>query len=341
LTVGHHAGYYGIVSPTELGKELDRGKFRPLYYFFGSEDYRIKEAQKALITRFLPRAQQVTNHTSLSASKNKIEDILTELSMIPMLGERQVFTISDIQSISDTQIRKILSLLDPPDPSRIVILTSPSAKMPKKTTKIFKLLNSKSAAVEFPKLRGDSAKRRVMKALGDKNIKIEPRALDILVELSGGDLGGLTTEISKLIDFVGESGTITPETVSEIASDYQVFKIYELAGHVANGDYDRSMTIIDFLVKRGENLSSVLFWMGEHFIGLYLAKNRKTPSRGRDMSWKYRDQTGLYENDQLEKIIQQIAQADFDLKNNVKPERLILERLVYNICIKFRKKAHA
>nr|MBN2278350.1 DNA polymerase III subunit delta [candidate division Zixibacteria bacterium] len=341
MTVRRRAVYYGVVSPSELGKELEQGKFRPLYYFFGSEDYRIKEAEKAVIGRFLPKALQVTNHTSLSGSKNKIDDILTELSMIPMLGERQVFTISDVQSFSETDLKRFFSLLDPPDSSRIVIFSTPSAKTPKKTTKLYKFMDTKAAAVEFPKLRGDSSKRRILKALADNNIKIDPKALDIIIELSGGDLGGLTAEINKLIDYIGEGGTITSEIVAEVSSDYQVFKIFELAQVAAVGEYVKAMTIIDFLIRRGENLSSLLFWMGDHFVGLYLAQNRKSPGGGKDMSWKYRGQMELYKNEQLEYIIEQIARADFDLKNNVKPERLIIERLIYNICREYQKNPHA
>ena len=128
------------MTPGELNKELESGKFRPVYYFYGSEDYRIKEAGKAVAARFLPKSQQSTNVTRMSAAKDKLEDILNELAMIPMLGERQLFNISDIQSLSQLQIKKILSLIDSKDTTRVIILSSPSAKTPRKNTKLFKYL---------------------------------------------------------------------------------------------------------------------------------------------------------------------------------------------------------
>lgn len=342
MTVPPYPLYYAAVSPNELAKEIEAGKFRPVYYFFGSEDYRIKEAQRAVALKFLPKSQQTTNQTVLSAIKNKLEDIINELSMIPMLGERQLFIINNIESFSQAQIGKILSLINPPDPNRVLILISPSAKMPRKSTKLYKYLEQSATAVEFGKLGDEAARRRIRKMLEDNKISIEPAALDMIVLLTGGDLGGMIAETNKLIDFVGEGGKISTDEVAKVSSDYQAFKVFELAEHAAKGNYDKAMEIIEFLLGQGEKMSSLLFWVGEHFTGLYLAQNRKSSgSGGRDMSWKYKGQMNLFGNDQLEDIISDIAKADYDLKTSqIKPERLIIEKLIYKICSENRKKAN-
>jgi DNA polymerase-3 subunit delta len=342
LTLSCIAPYYGVVSPAELNKELESGRFRAVYYFFGSEDYRIKEAEKVVVSRFLPKVQQTTNHITLSAQKDSLENIINELSMIPMLGERQVFKINDIQMLSQTQIEKILSLVTPPDPNRVVIVASPSAKAPNKKTKLFKFLSENTAAVEFAKLRGDSASSRIRSMFKKARVEIDPEALRILTELSGGDLGGLVSEVGKLIDYIGEGGTVTKDDVALLSSDYQVYNIFELADRAATGDFDQAMSIIKSMDRSGVKPSSLLFWLGEHFVGLYLAKNRKSFGSGkRDMSWKYQDQFGLFDNYQLEKIINLIARADFDLRSNIKPENVILEKLIYSICSECKKAANA
>lgn len=342
MTVPPFAPYFGAVSPGELSKEIKAGKFRPVYYFYGSEDYRIKEAQKAVAARYLPKSQQTTNQTNLSASRNKFEDILNELAMIPMLGERQLFHIADIQALSQVNIKKILSLIDPKDTARVVIFSSPSNKVPRKTTKLFKYLVQQTAAVEFARLKDGDTRRRIQKILNDNKISIDPDALDMITRLSGGDLGGMIAEVNKLIDYVGEGGRVGRDEVTMVTSDYQAFKVFELADHAAEGNYDKAMEVIDFLLKRGEKLSSLIFWMGEHFVGLYLACNRKSSGPGkRDMSWKYNKQLHCFNNEQLESIIEEISTADFDLKNSrIKPERLIIERLIYKICSERLKKAH-
>jgi len=333
LTPDRNQYYLGIVSPSELAKAIDAGRFEPVYYFYGSEDYRIKEAEKKLVDIFLPKPQQATNYTILSAYKGKIEDILTELSMIPMLGERQVFIINSIQSLSQKQIEKILNILTPPDQNRIVIFASPSGKTPNKKTKLFNFLISKTTAVEFARLPTVSSKGKIRVLLKEGGIEIEPEAMQMLVELGDGDLGGLIGEVGKLIDYVGESKKITAKDVADVSSDFRSFKVFELAGQAALGYFDKALSIINFLLNKGEKPSGLLFWLGEHFINLYLSKNGKPVMVGKkDMTWKYKNQFDLFDNSSLENIIRLIADASYDLRNNIRPEKLILEKLIFNIC---------
>ncbi len=304
-----------------------------MYYLYGSEEYRIKEAEKELVKRFLPSQTITTNHTVLSGARDKTIDILTELSIIPMIGEKQVFTIADIQSLQPADVEKILAMLEPADPSRTVILTSPPARTPRKNSKMLKLLTSSTAAVEFGKLTGNASERKIRFMLNEHNIRIEPEAMKLFIELSGGNMGGLIAETEKLINFVGPDGNITKETIGEVSSDYQAFQIYELADAAAALDLDKALGMMNFLLNKGEKPSGLIYWLGEHFVGLYLVKNGKPVRQGnRDMSWKYKRQLHLFESKRLEEIIELVAEADWDMRKNIGPERMILEKLVINIC---------
>jgi len=328
------------VSPNELAKELEKGKFRPVYYFYGDEDFRIKEAEKALVKKFIPAPQRATNYTSLSAAKGKIEDILTELSVVPMLGERQLFTIHEIQALNQKDIERILAMITPHDPNRVVILVSPSSKTPRKTTKLFKFLTSETTPVQFPKLQARSAATKITRFFKDRDIDIDPQTASILVELVGGDMGGLTAELNKLLDYIGDKKKIEPEDIAKVSSDYQGYSIYELANYAAHGEIDKALNLIDYLLKRGERASALLFWMGEHFVGLYLTQNKKSPG-GRDQSWKYKGQIGKFDNKHLEQIIKDIAAADTELRSNTRQDRLILEKLIFSISTAPEKKKYA
>ena len=87
-----------MVTPFQLLKDISAGKFKPAYYFYGSEDYRITEAEKYLARQFLPGAQMSVNYRKFDGRKTKAGDLITHLSNLPMLGEKQVFVVSDFQS---------------------------------------------------------------------------------------------------------------------------------------------------------------------------------------------------------------------------------------------------
>lgn len=320
------------MSPNELLKELEAGKFRPVYYFYGSEDYRIKEAERSMVRKFLPRQSWSIGHNSFSVSKSNLKDILTELSMMPMIGEKQAFTIKDIQSLTPQNIEKLLSLLDPPDPNRMVILISPAAKTPRKGTKTKKLLTEKAAAVEFKKYTKIESEKKIRFMLRDNEIEIDDKAMKMLIEMSGGDMGGIIGEVNKIIDFVGKGAKVSSDNVAEICSDFQSFQNYELGEKVASFDLDIALGTLHNLLNKGDRASTLLYQLGDFFLGVYLVKNGKPVRLGKlDQSWKYRKHTGLFSSGQLEEIIQLIAMADRDLRGNIKPESMILEKLIINI----------
>ncbi len=313
--------------------ELGKGKFRPVYYFYGPEEYRIKEAEKEMIRRFLPPALVKTNHTGMSAAKSKVEDILTELSIFPMLGENQAFTISDIQSLHQSHIEKIIGLLKPPDPHRIVIFTSPADKQPGKKTKLFQYLTDNTTPVEFTKLSRPSAEKRLRGIFSKSNVIIDEEALQTLATLSGGDLGGIILEANKLVDFIGEGGKITGAEVAAVSSDYQGFKIYELTEYIARREIDRALSVIDFLVSAGESWSGIMFFVGEHFADLYLVKNNKPLGSKQWLAGRLREQAALFDNEQYEKIIELISEADRDIRGGGGNERTVIEKLIIEIAI--------
>lgn len=320
------------MSPADLLKELEASRFRPVYYFYGSEDYRIKEAERSLVRKFLPKQTLNFGHKSLSASREDIKDILTELSVVPMLGDKQAFTINDVQALDPAHLEKLLKMLDPPDPNRIVILTSPAEKTPRKDSKTFKLLTGKAAAIEFKKYTRAETERKVRIILKENDIEIDSDALELLAELSGGDLGGVIGEVNKIIDYIGKGGRVTAADINEICSDYQSFENYLLGEKVASFDADVALGMLHSLLNKGERPSTLIFQLGEFFLGVYLVKNGKPAMLGKsDQSWKYRKFTGLFSNPQLEEIIELTAAADRDLRGNIKPESMILEKLIINI----------
>ncbi len=324
------------MTPAELNQEWEAGKFRPVYYFFGTEDYRIKEAEKSLVKKFLSKSQWGINHSSLSGNKQSLGEILSELAIFPMLGERQVFTISEIQALSPDELEKVINILSPPDPNRVIVLTSPGDKTPKKNTKTFRVLTGKTAAVEFNRLTDAFSIKKIKGMLAENQVTIDTDAEEILTMLADGDLGGMTEEANKLINFVGPGGRVTKEVVAEVCSDYQIYQIYELANAAARGELDRALQIISYYIREGEKGSGILFWLGDHFIDLYLVKNRKPLPFWKQQKGFYleslRSQANLFENETLERIIEMLSDADNDLRNNIRPESLILERLILNIC---------
>ena len=319
----------GQLSPQKLVSDISGGKFHGLYFFFGTEDYRIGEAVKYVANQFLPKMQLATNFRRLDGRKTKCPDLIAELSVFPMLGERQVFAVSDFQSYKPTEVDRVLKLLDPADPNRVVLLTSPSQRAPKKKSAFLKKINAVAVSVEFNRLTQSQTAGTITARLGKADLTIEPEALRLLVGLLDGNRGGLESEVGKLIDYKQPGETVDAADIEKIASGYQTFTVFELADHIVAGDRRRVLGLIRRFLTEGSTPTGLLYFLGQHFISLYLVKAGKSlePQR-RWLESRFRSQAASFDLDRLSKSIALIAEVDSSLRHKRVVPELTLDRLV-------------
>ena len=325
----------GLSSPHKLHSEVSNGSFKPVYYLFGSEDYRIGEAVKYIAHQFVPNRQLTTNFQKLDGRKTKAADLIAELSAFPMLGERQAFLISDIQSYKPTEIDRILKLLQPPDPNRVVIFSTPSARTPKKNSAFFKKITGAAEAVEFAPLSLDQCCGIISARMNEHGLSIEPDALRWLAGLVSGKRGALEAELAKLIDFKADDTTVTRKDVELIAAGYEVFEAFQLADQIVRGERAHVLKMVQRLLAEGSTATGLLYFLSQHFISLYLVKAGKPlePYR-RWLEREFRNQAARFSLEQLEQSIVLIARTDADLRRRRTRPELELDRLVLEIMAK-------
>lgn len=322
-----------MATPQSLFKELSNGKFKPAYYFFGSEDYRISEAVKYISQQFLPDSQTSVNYIKLNGKKTKAGDLITSLSNLPMLGDKQVFAISDFQSYKPTEIKNILSFLTPPDPNRIIVFYSPSSKTPKKTSAFYKSISAVAQAVEFNRLNAQESRSQINHKLNKNEMTIMPEALNLLVELISGNRGALESEINKLIDYKSPGETINAIDVRKICHGYEAYSLFELSDLIITGNTAKVFKMIHALLAEGKSAVFLTSLLQSHFSSLYLVKNNKKPLGNRSfLIYKFRQQSAKYSNQRLEQIIIDIAQTDARLRQMGMPPKTTFESLVMTLC---------
>ncbi|RKX29449.1 MAG: DNA polymerase III subunit delta [Candidatus Zixiibacteriota bacterium] len=321
-----------MLKPSDLARDIAAGKFKPAYYLFGVEDFRIVEAEKYIVHKFLPDRQLVTNYRKINGRRVSCSNLITELSNLPMLGERQVFGISEFQSFKPTEVDRILKLLVPPDPNRIVVFSSPSARMPKKKSAFIQKVSKVVEIVEFGRFSAKQTADRLLSGLQKDNIEISPEALKLLVELIGGHSGGVAAELAKLRDYKNPGETVTVDDIREITTGYEVYNIFDLADQVIAGQTSRALKMLNTLVAEGKSPVAICSLVMNHFLSLYLVKNGHplAPNR-RFLTSRFRQQANLYDDNRLEQILIDLAACDADLRGGGMKPKMSLEIILLRL----------
>jgi DNA polymerase III delta subunit len=321
------------VPPNQLAKDISAGRFASSYYFYGTEDFRINEAEKHVARTFLSERQLTTNYRRIDGRRMPIADLLAELSVYPMLGERQVFVITSFQSYKPKEIERVGKLLTPPDSNRIIVFSSPAAKSPSKKSVFYKnMLSMVDTIVEFPRLKPAQVAKRLRSRLKEAGLSIDADAESLFVGLVAGNRGALDAEIDKLLHFKGEDRTISLDDVSRVCSGFVVYDIFELADAVVSGDKRRVLHMLDRLMAGGDVSGGLLFNLGQHFTFLYLARQGKPlPGNRSWLTGKFRSQAEQFSSEELERFLIKIAETTASIRRaEIKP-RLGMEMLVLSL----------
>ena len=321
-----------MLTPAQLLKEVNAGKFRPAYYFHGAEDYRIIEATKYIARTFLAGEGLGTNYQKINGRKTSANDLIAELSNLPMLGGRQVFNISEFQSYKPKEVERILKMLEPPDPNRVVIFNSPSVRTPKKKSAFLKNIRQRVETVEFDRLSRHEVSGQVQARLQKLGLKIDGEALGVLIQLLDGNLGAVVAEVDKLANYKGKGETITVDDVQTVAAGYEVINIFELGDTISQNNPGKVLKMLSKLIDEGNNPVTICTLLSTHFLRLYLVRNNK-PLPG-PFGWlapKLREQAYSYDNARLEQILVDLAETEFALRGGNLPARTQLEMLVVGL----------
>lgn len=159
---------------------------------------------------------------------------------------------------------------------------------------LFKKIREKGIVVDCSVPKGDrKADRQIQETvlrnraetILDGNRKaLTPPAFARLYEMTGFDLRTFSNNLEKLVLYVGDRNTITPEDVTDVLERSKQDPIYELTGAVSDRDPSSSLKILDSLLQAGLHHLQVFTAIVNQVRKLLLVKAFTQSPQGR--SWQ-------------------------------------------------------
>ena len=197
------------VGEKALHAALKRRVFDPVYYFFGDDDYLKDLRVRELVEVAVDPATRDFNLESRRGMEVDAEVLDSLLSTPPMLAERRVVVIREVEKLKKDARAPLDSYLKRPAPDVILLLVSAAG------AKMDKGLSERSTAVEFVPLTGDRVPKWVMyQAETVLGRTIDHGAVALLVEAVGDDLAQLAMELEKLASYA--PGVIDEAAVTHV-----------------------------------------------------------------------------------------------------------------------------
>lgn len=209
--------------------------------------------------------------------------------------------------------------------------------------KLYKAIEQNGKICNFaPEKMPDLIKR--IKAISNAyKVQIIDADAKYLVECCGTNLQDIINEIRKLIEYVGENGTIVKKKIDMLTTKQIDSVIFDLTDNLGKKNIKAAMEVFYNLIYQKEPVQKILVTLYNHFKKLYLVKlavsnNERVedalklkPNQAFLVS-KYKQQAGYFSMQELRKILEEFINLDYNYKIGLIDINIGVEAILCRYC---------
>ena len=260
------------VSFEGIMRDLEAGKFSPVYYLMGDEPYYIDKIADYIAEHALQPEERDFNQTILFGSDVNASQIADLARRYPMMAERQVVIVKEAQNIKNTDALE--RYFSQPMASTILVMCHKNGKVDGRKTAYVKAIKSAGVMYESAKLRDRDLPAFIEKYLQARQVKIDNKSVQMIAENIGADLSRLVGELDKVIlSLPADNRVVTPQTVEDQIGVSKEFNGFELRDAIVRRDVYKANQIIKYFDEnpKAGSIYSFLPLLFNYFQNLMIA----------------------------------------------------------------------
>jgi len=308
-----------------------------VFYLHGEDGFRKEEVVRALIDAHVDPATRDFNLDPLRGTEVDTETLASVLATPPMMAEWRVVVIREVEGLaSSARARSVLleTVASPPEGLALILsCTVPSGSK----AKFYKDLAKTSRSVEFRSLSPDDVPGWLMERTRTMGgVELDVDAAQALAAAVGSDLGILSRELEKLVDFVGDRRQIRRGDVEAAGTRLPSQDRWRWFDLVGEGRLEEALETLGVLLAQGETGVGLTIGLATHLLRLGIVAERgpsaleaALPPHQRWLARRLVAQARRWQPDDIEQALEGLLRMDRLLKASpVSHEHLVEEWLL-------------
>jgi len=273
------------MSHPNLERHLERRSLRPLYLFFGEEEFLMERALRRLEQALTEKSGEAVHRVVQEAAEVSLEDFFAQARVATLWGSGQLLVLRRVETYPAEALKAVTAYLDHPVPRNLVVLTAPSLKAREvERHRVFGRVAKDEAALGFYRLREGELLPWLTREAKRLEKTLTPAAAQRLVEVVGDNLSELHQELQKLVLFAGPEATLTPQQVNQLASHSRSYNIFALTDALGEPALPRRLAALDQLLDLGEPPAKILTMLARQLRLLIRYKEAASHSSASDLA---------------------------------------------------------
>ncbi len=190
---------------------------------------------------------------------------------------------------------------------------------------LLEFINKNGVVCNFEYQKPAQIQARIKAITNAYKVNIDAPTLSYFIECCGTDMQDLINEIRKLIEYVGQGGTITKDDIDKLSIKKIESIIFDLTDSLGKKNTKVAIDVLRNLILAKEPVQKILITLYGHFKKLYLVKlalkNNKDIIYALDLKPnqtflvnKYKMQAGYFKTSEIRKILKELCDLDYKYK---------------------------
>ncbi|RAK22453.1 DNA polymerase III delta subunit [Anoxybacillus vitaminiphilus] len=327
----------------DFWRKIKKGHLSPIYLLYGTEPFLINETHHLIIQSAVREEEREFNLSVYDCEETPVEIALEDAETLPFFGDKKVVLVKNPYFLTaekgkekiEHNMKRLEQYIEEPSPFSVVIFTGLYEKLDERK-KMTKMLLKRAEVFAASPLNEQEIRQWIAEYLRASNVTIQEEAVDLLLQLAGTALTILTNELNKLALFVGYGGTITEETVRLLVPRSLEQNVFVLIEKVVQRKLHEAFRTFYDLLQNNEEPIKILALLANQFRLIYHAKGLAAKGYGQQQiasllkvhPFRVKmalEQAKLFSLEELMRIINDLAEADYQMKAGLMDKRLVVE----------------
>lgn len=336
----------------ELEKKLKNKQLDSIYLFFGEELFLLNNAVKKIKNAF---GELVNGINYIVIDENNYKELISDIEtpafgfdkkliivknsgLLKKEGKRKNTELAQVKENLAEYIQNNIDLIN--ESTCIVFIEEDVEKL-----KLYKVIEKNGIICNFEIQKPLQITKRLKTICNAYKVNVSEQTLMYLIEQCGQNMQNLINEIRKLIEYAGEDGVITNESVDSLCIKQIQSVIFDLTDNLGNKNIGKSLEVLNNLIYNKEPIQRIMITLYNHFKKIYFAKIaiKENKDIGAALELKpnqmflvnkYKNQARYFSEEDLKNMILEMIELDTNSKMGLIDTNMGLETILCKYCSK-------
>ena len=329
-----------VTDQNKFYKDLETGKFTPVYFIFGDEPFLIEQCVSRFKYSILDENSVDFNFSLFYAADADVQNIKEAVETLPVFAQKRLVILKNANELKDSEWQELESLFKNPVDSTVFVLFADKID---KRKKHYKTLIESSTALEFKKPYDNEIPRWINHYANEHGLRLTQTAVHRLHRLVGNNLSEIYAQLEKIKLYLDGGTNVDITEVNAVVSNSREENVFDFTKAIGQKDRVQALEQIVNLLDQGQSEIGVISLLARHMRILLTVRTGMDQGVGGSKLAnlanvspyfidEYCDQAKRWPVRKLEDSLVLLSETDKALKSSPLSSHIWLENLVLKSC---------